>query len=192
MDEVTARDLKADLERREAAHFAKVAAEGGAGGDSAGLLEDATKASAAGAGGGGDAAGGDAELALFDDRDDSDSSDDSSDDSGDSSDEDSDDEAELMRELEKIKAEKEAERLRLAAEQEEAERKAKEAAALTGNPLLATAVTGKKSAKLKRRWDDDVVFRNQAKVEDRSKRKRMINDTIRNDFHRRFLSRYIS
>ena len=40
------------------------------------------------------------------------------------------------------------------------------------------------------RWDDDVVFKNQARDEPVAK-KRFINDTIRNDFHRKFLSKYI-
>lgn len=43
---------------------------------------------------------------------------------------------------------------------------------------------------LKRRWDDDVVFRNQTRGEPKAQ-KRFINDTIRNDFHKRFLERYI-
>lgn len=40
------------------------------------------------------------------------------------------------------------------------------------------------------RWDEDVVFKNQAKGEPKQA-KRFINDTIRNDFHKRFLQRYI-
>ena len=36
------------------------------------------------------------------------------------------------------------------------------------------------------RWDDDVVFRNQGKTE--KKKKRFINDTIRSDFHIRFMN----
>ena len=43
---------------------------------------------------------------------------------------------------------------------------------------------------VKRRWDDDVVFKNQARGEPKVQ-KRFINDTIRSDFHRRFLTRYI-
>lgn len=62
-----------------------------------------------------------------------------------------------------------------------------EEAALIGNPLLASDVA---SGKLKRKWNDDVVFRNQAKGEPEAK-KRFINDTIRNDFHKRFLSKFI-
>ena len=43
---------------------------------------------------------------------------------------------------------------------------------------------------VKRRWDDDVVFKNQARTEPKQQ-KRFINDTVRSDFHRRFLDRYI-
>ena len=46
------------------------------------------------------------------------------------------------------------------------------------------------SLQVKRRWDDDVVFRNQERGEPKAAR-RFVNDTIRNDFHRRFLNRYI-
>lgn len=41
-----------------------------------------------------------------------------------------------------------------------------------------------------RRWNDDVVFKGQARTEPETK-KRFVNDTIRNDFHRRFLTKYI-
>jgi len=43
---------------------------------------------------------------------------------------------------------------------------------------------------IKRRWNDDVVFRNQARDEPEHK-KRFINDTIRSDFHRSFLKKFI-
>ena len=56
-----------------------------------------------------------------------------------------------------------------------------------GNPLLDPE--GGDFA-VKRRWDEDVVFRNQARQEPR-KQRRFINDTVRNDFHKRFLNRYI-
>lgn len=95
-----------------------------------------------------------------------------------------------MRELEKIKKEREEERLR----KEEEERKAAEQKAreeiLHGNPLTQEAVSAGGSAKMKRRWNDDVVFKNQSRNEPEVK-KRFINDTIRNDFHRRFLSKYV-
>ena len=40
------------------------------------------------------------------------------------------------------------------------------------------------------RWDDYVVFKNQAR-EPKKEARRFINDTVRNDFHRKFLSKYI-
>jgi protein CWC15 len=40
------------------------------------------------------------------------------------------------------------------------------------------------------RWDEDVVFKNQTRGEVKAPR-RFINDTVRSDFHRRFLERYI-
>lgn len=98
-----------------------------------------------------------------------------------------------MRELEKIKREREEERVR----KEEAERKAAEQASrseiLEGNPLLqgaASSRAGGGNAAMKRRWNDDVVFKNQSRNEP-ALQKRFINDTIRNDFHRRFLNQYI-
>jgi protein CWC15 len=97
-----------------------------------------------------------------------------------------------------------------AAEQSAQEAKEKEKELMTGNPLLALGQDV--SFSLKRRWatsmivlhmqglhtcciicyrwDEDVVFKNQARSEPKSE-KRFINDTIRNDFHKRFLSRYI-
>jgi protein CWC15 len=43
---------------------------------------------------------------------------------------------------------------------------------------------------VKRKWNDDVVFRQQTRSEPETK-KRFVNDTIRNDFHRSFLKKYI-
>ncbi|KAL4133382.1 hypothetical protein PRIC2_003700 [Phytophthora ramorum] len=126
-------------------------------------------------------------ASKYDDADDGADSDAFSDSDSDSSD-DEDEEAELMRELEKIKQEREEERLR----KEEEERKAAEMQSrdevLQGNPLTQQQAAG--SAKMKRRWNDDVVFKNQSRNEPEVK-KQFINDTIRNDFHRRFLNKYI-
>ena len=58
---------------------------------------------------------------------------------------------------------------------------------LQGNPLLhihGDPADGDVSTR--RRWDEDVVFRNQTRNQPK-KQKRFINDTIRSDFHRRFL-----
>jgi protein CWC15 len=114
------------------------------------------------------------------------------DDDGDDDDDDDDDENEeaaLQAELAKIRAEREAIK-RKEEEEEAAEEEEKlEEAALMGNPLLATGGDSS-SGRLKRRWNEDVVFRNQAKGEPETK-KRFINDTVRNDFHKRFLNKFI-
>lgn len=60
-------------------------------------------------------------------------------------------------------------------------------------PVLdaATAVTAAAAADVtSTRWDEDVVFKNQTRGEVKAPR-RFINDTVRSDFHRRFLERYI-
>mmetsp|Transcript_1901 Transcript_1901/g.2911 ORF Transcript_1901/g.2911 Transcript_1901/m.2911 type:complete len:279 (+) Transcript_1901:130-966(+) len=143
--------------------------------------------------GGGGGNWSDVEEAAKEAASDSDSDLDASDSDLDDSDDDSDDEDEeaaLQAELAKIRAEREAVKLREEAE-EAAEEEAKlEEAALTGNPLLS-ATTDSSSGRLKRKWNDDVVFRNQAKGEPDYHQKRFINDTVRNDFHKRFLNKFI-
>ena len=142
-----------------------------------------------------DADDGDDDSGGWSDDDDSKDGDDldasSSDEDGDGSDDDDsdseDDEAALQAELAKIRAEREAKKQREAEAAAAAEESQLEEAALIGNPLLAS---GEASGKLKRRWNDDVVFRNQAKGEP-SVKKRFINDTVRNDFHKRFLNKFI-
>jgi len=115
---------------------------------------------------------------------------DSDDDSDDSDDEDSEDEeAALQAELAKIRKERESIQAKADAEADAEEKSELEEAALIGNPLLNAG--GDNSGKLKRRWNDDVVFRNQAKGERDQSKKRFINDTVRNDFHKRFLNKFI-
>lgn len=111
-------------------------------------------------------------------------SDDESEDDDD--DDDEDDTEALLAELEQIKKEKAEEKLRKERLEQEEELKAKEAELLKGNPLLNQPT----SFSVKRRWDDDVVFKNQARGELKVA-KRFINDTIRNDFHRKFLQKYM-
>jgi protein CWC15 len=89
--------------------------------------------------------------------------------------------------LAKIRAEREALKQKEKEEAAAKEEQQLEEAALIGNPLLASDGV---SGNLKRKWNDDVVFRNQAKGEPEVK-KRFINDTIRNDFHKRFLNKFI-
>ncbi|XP_022866562.1 protein CWC15 homolog A-like [Olea europaea var. sylvestris] len=109
-----------------------------------------------------------------------------SDDSEDDDDDEEDDEEALLAELELIRKEKAEQKLREEREKQEEELQAKEAELLRGNPLLNNPA----SFSVKRRWDDDVVFKNQARGETKIA-KRFINDTIRNDFHRKFLQKYM-
>ncbi|ROW12123.1 hypothetical protein VMCG_00720 [Cytospora schulzeri] len=126
------------------------------------------------------------------DADDSDSSgsdkdDDDDDDDDSDSDDDSDEEAELQRELERVKRERQEKREREEREKAAAEAEERERDIAKGNPLL-----NKPDFTVKRRWDDDVVFKNQARgTEDKGKTKEFVNDTLRSDFHRRFMSKYV-
>lgn len=54
----------------------------------------------------------------------------------------------------------------------------------------ASVATGSVAFSVRRRWDDDVIFSHQA-VQERRERPRFINDTIHNDFHRRFMKRFM-
>ncbi|KAF9359178.1 hypothetical protein BGX26_012953 [Mortierella sp. AD094] len=139
-----------------------------------------------------------AERLDKDDSDDSDGSDnkDSSDsDDSDSDDDDEDDTAELMRELEKIKRERAEEKERQEKLQREEEEKERQAQAAAGNPLLdvpgSGSSSGPKDFSVKRRWDDDVIFKNQARGINDKPKKRFINDTLRSDFHRKFMNQYV-
>jgi len=114
---------------------------------------------------------------------------DDSDDSGDSSEEESDEEddtAELMRELDKIKKEREEEAARKDMQQIQSDVREREDQALTSNPLL----NENGDFNLKKRWYEDTIFKNQSRSETKMQ-KRFINDTIRNDFHKKFLTKYI-
>ncbi|KAJ1806175.1 complexed with cef1p [Coemansia sp. RSA 2599] len=111
---------------------------------------------------------------------DSDGSEDQSD-----SDEEEDETALLMRELEKIKRERAEEKARQEREAEES-RLLNADSVLGANPLL-----GEKDFSVKRRWDEDVVFRNQARGDDGKPKKRFVNDMLRSDFHRKFMKKYI-
>lgn len=94
-------------------------------------------------------------------------------DDDDSSDEDSDDEdetAELQRELEKIKRERAEKREAEEREKAAAEESAKEDDIAMGNPLL-----NPKDFNVKRRWDDDVIFKNQARGTDDKRKKEFVN-----------------
>lgn len=115
---------------------------------------------------------------------DADSADDSaSEEESEEEDDDEDEEAELMRELAKIKAERAAAKKAEEEAQAAKEQEKREMEIAVGNPLL-----NKQDFGIKRRWDDDVVFKNQARgTEEKGKRKEFVNDLLRSDFHKRFM-----
>ncbi|KAI1777796.1 Pre-mRNA-splicing factor Cwf15/Cwc15 [Hypoxylon cercidicola] len=192
------RDLRAELLAAEAAHFAKQ--NGGALPDTDSNEPTPTTNSAAkrpleitsrADGGAEDEEDPDAKRRriLEESRDiDADSEeDDDDDDSEEDSDDDEDEEAELQRELEKIRRERAEKREKEEREKAAAEEEEREKDIALGNPLL-----NPKNFNLKRRWDDDVVFKNQARgTEDKGKRKEFINDLLRSDFHKRFMNKYV-
>ncbi|TGO41560.1 hypothetical protein BHYA_0020g00590 [Botrytis hyacinthi] len=180
------RDLRAELLQAEAAHFAKK------NGGSSAVIEDvqsATNTSKRQLENGSVEDDEDPEAKrrriLEETRDIDADSDDAgeSDSSDDDSDDDEDETAELQRELEKIKRERAEKR-----EQEERERLAAEEAErehdiALGNPLL----NAKSDFNVKRRWDDDVIFKNQARGTEDKGKKEFVNDLLRSDFHKKFM-----
>ena len=149
-----------------------------------------------------------------DENSDLDAPDDDVDDDDSDDDDDDDDEAILQAELTKIRAEREEKKQQQEAKEAAIEMQAAEEAAMIGNPLLnfhhhhnhsnnnnndtASVMSGMTNTtfattggRLKRRWNDDIVFRNQAKTEPKQQQKRFINDTVRNDFHKRFLNKFM-
>ncbi|KAM0793675.1 hypothetical protein ACM66B_001104 [Microbotryomycetes sp. NB124-2] len=135
---------------------------------------------------------------------DDDEDDDDDDDDDESDDDDEDETAELLRELEKIKRERAEEKERQERERLESEQVDREAEIAMGNPLLnleaalgrtpsgaSTTTSASTSFGVKRRWDDDVIFKNQAVKDDKPK-PAFVNDLLRTDFNRKFLKRFIA
>ncbi|KAI9804421.1 MAG: complexed with cef1p [Sarcosagium campestre] len=116
---------------------------------------------------------------------DSESSEDGS--SSDDSDDDEEDEtAELLRELDKIKKERAEQREKEEREKAAKEEEQRESDIAKGNPLL-----NRTDFNVKRRWDDDVIFKNQARGTEDRKKKEFVNDLLRSDFHKRFMNKYV-
>jgi protein CWC15 len=121
------------------------------------------------------------------------------DENDDEEDDDEDDTAELMAELARIKKERAAEAARIEQQKRIEEEKIRTENILKGNPLLnpsskASAQPSTSEFRVKRRWDDDVVFKNCAKSDSLTGEKRVaqfVNDSLRSDFHRRFMDKYI-
>lgn len=116
--------------------------------------------------------------------------------------EDEDDTDELLKELERIKRQRAEEKVRQEQEQSQQDAVAREAEIATKNPLLnLAAALGQAPAGLnttapgtfavKRRWDDDLIFKNQAtNLKDKASGQ-FVNDLLRTEFHKKFMSRFI-
>ncbi|XP_033127044.1 spliceosome-associated protein CWC15 homolog [Anneissia japonica] len=112
-----------------------------------------------------------------------------SDNSGSGDSDDDDDTAELLAELNKIKQERAKEQMQKELERKIEEDRIRTENIISGNPLINSQKVS--DFKVKRRWDDDVVFKNCARGEDDKMEKKFINDTIRSEFHQKFLTKYI-
>lgn len=113
------------------------------------------------------------------------------DDSSSSSEEsdDEDDTSELLAELNRIKKERAAEEAKKEAERKAHEDRIRMENILSGNPLIGA--NAKTDFKVKRRWDDDVVFKNCARNEPDKSKPSFINDTLRSEFHKKFMEKYV-
>ncbi|PBK71296.1 Cwf15/Cwc15 cell cycle control protein [Armillaria solidipes] len=124
-------------------------------------------------------------------------------DSEEDSDEDEDDTAELLRELEKIKRERAEEKARQERELSASQAASREAEIATANPLLNLAAalgqetpTGVNTTvpgtfSVKRRWDDDLIFKNQAMDTRNKPQGQFVNDLLRTQFHKKFMAKFI-
>ncbi|KAK1925679.1 Pre-mRNA-splicing factor Cwf15/Cwc15 [Papiliotrema laurentii] len=136
---------------------------------------------------------------------DADEDEDEDEDEDDDDDSDEDETAELMAELAKIKQERAEEKARLDAEAAAKGQKDRDEEIATGNPLLnlqaalgqapstPSSVAGSNATfAVKRRWDDDLIFKNQAAGVDEKKGKgEFVNDLLRSEFHKKFMLKYI-
>ncbi|KAI0821301.1 Pre-mRNA-splicing factor Cwf15/Cwc15 [Irpex lacteus] len=125
------------------------------------------------------------------------------DDDDDDEDDDEDESAELLRELEKIKRERAEEKERQEREQSASSAAQREAEIATANPLLNLAAalgqtpngvntTVPGTFAVKRRWDDDLIFKNQAmSSRDKDKSGQFVNDLLRTEFHKKFMAKFI-
>jgi len=125
------------------------------------------------------------------------------DDDEDDDDDDEDETAELLRELEKIKRERAEEKARLERENSVNVERARDEEIATGNPLLnlaaalgQTSVGGGTPGRpggfvVKKRWDDDLIFKNQAMNGQGDKGSGFVNDLLRTEFHRKFMNKFI-
>lgn len=104
-----------------------------------------------------------------------------------------------MREYAKLKAEREAERQKKDQDKLEELKKREQEEIMSSNPLLTSCMQsnvgksefgGDGQYSLKKRWNEETVFKNQARNVPQAK-KRFVNDTVRNDFHKKFMNKFI-
>lgn len=108
------------------------------------------------------------------------------------SDSDEDDTAALMAELQRIQRERAVEQENKEIKKKEEEERIRMENILSGNPLLNySAESSRSDLKVRRRWDDDVVFKNCARSEPKKMHEVFINDSIRSEFHRKFMDKYV-
>lgn len=127
----------------------------------------------------------------------------SDEDEEDDDDDDEDETAVLLRELEKIKRERAEEKARLEAAENASAAASREAEIAMGNPLLNLAAalgadtpngintTAPGTFAVKRRWDDDLIFKNQAASSKDKASGQFVNDLLRTEFHRKFMGKFI-
>ncbi|XP_015607276.1 protein CWC15 homolog B [Cephus cinctus] len=108
------------------------------------------------------------------------------------SDSEDDDSAAIFAELERIKKERAADQAKRDMEKKQEEERIRMENILSGNPLLNySSQTTRTDMKVRRRWDDDVVFKNCARSEPKKKQDVFINDSLRSEFHRKFMEKYV-
>ncbi|CAI2376794.1 unnamed protein product [Moneuplotes crassus] len=115
----------------------------------------------------------------------------SSDSESNSASEDDEEEAALLKEYIKIKKEKEEAEKKKLEEKAKAKEEEENKELMHENPLFNKEADENEGVyTLQRKWYDETVFKNQARIQKKEK-KRFINDTVRSDFHRNFMNRFI-
>lgn len=105
--------------------------------------------------------------------------------------EDDEEEAALLREYVKIKKEREDQQRKKEEEKAKQIEDQQNEELLTDHPLYNNKEEESEGIySLGRKWYDETVFKNQARIQKKDK-KRFINDTVRSDFHRNFLNKFI-
>lgn len=111
------------------------------------------------------------------------------------SDSEEDEQALLLAELTKIRAERQAEQSRLSQLASTTSQLSREEEIARGNPLLnlQSALRPREEADfaVQKRWDHDVIFKNQASAAGNGGKGGFVNDLTRSEFHKKFMNRYI-